>query len=82
MTFGLEAVEVNAKVVVPLPTVKFWKFCVAAFQLVPPAWFAKTLQVPALWNETTPAAIEQTADEAASTVNATVPPLVDVPVTV
>ena len=48
--------------------------------MVPPAWFAKTLQVPAPWKETTPAVIEQTADDAASTVNATVPPLVEVPV--
>ena len=50
----------------------------AAFQLLFPAWFAKTLQEPAAWNETAPAAIEHTAAEAASIVNATVPPLVEV----
>ena len=78
-TLGLAADEVKARVGVPLPTLKLWKVSVAAFQLVPPAWFAKTLQVPTVWKETTPAVIEQTADDAASIVNATVPPEVEVP---
>ena len=73
LTLGLDAVEVNTRVGVPLPTEKLWKPSVAAFQLVLPAWFAKTLQVPTAWNETAPDAIEQTADDAASIVNATVP---------
>ena len=51
----------------------------AAFQLVFPAWFAKTLQVPALWKVTDPVVIEQTVAEAASIVKSTVSPLVDVP---
>ena len=36
----------------PLPTVKLWNDCVAAFQLAFPAWFTKTLQVPTAANVT------------------------------
>jgi hypothetical protein len=77
-TLGFAAVDVKERIVVPLPTVKVWKFWVAAFQLTFPAWLAFTLQVPAVWNETTPDAIEQTADDAPSMVNATTPVLVEV----
>ena len=50
----------------------------AAFQLMLPAWLAFTRQVPAVWNETTPEVIEQTADDAPSMVKATTPVLVEV----
>ena len=51
----------------------------AAFQLSSPAWLARTLQLPTLWKVIVPEVFEQTADEAASMVKTTFPPLVEVP---
>ena len=51
----------------------------AAFQLAVSIESARTLHVPAVWNETTEPETEQTAADAASIENVTVPPPVTVP---
>jgi hypothetical protein len=79
LTFGEEALDVKESVVVPLPTVMFCSAWVAALWLVSPAWFATSLQVPAVKNETTPEEIEHTAvlvlSTAISTAEVEVPPV-------
>ena len=68
------------KVIVWAPTLKDCWTWVAALKSTLPAWLASRVQVPAAWKETTPALIEQTPDDAASTVITGVRPEVAVAV--